>query len=96
MNDIASQNILDIKDSVGSKRGHPDDIDNMDALKKPKPDTSIPSKVIHIRQLPFEVTENEIRSLGVPFGKVTNCLLMKAKKSSISRTAGYRLCKNYD
>jgi len=82
MNDIASQNILDIKDSVGSKRGHPDDMDNMDALKKPKPDTCLPSKVIHIRSLPFEANESDVRALGYAFGKVTNVLLMKAKNQA--------------
>jgi len=82
MNDIVSENILDIKDSVGSKRGHPDDMENMDALKKSKQDNCLPSKVIHIRQLPLDVSEQDIRALGLPFGRVTNTLLMRTKSQA--------------
>lgn len=38
-----------------------------------------PSRVIHIRNIPNEVTEAEIVHLGIPFGKVTNVLVLKGK-----------------
>jgi polypyrimidine tract-binding protein 1 len=38
-----------------------------------------PSKVIHIRNIPNEVTEAEIIHLGIPFGRVTNVLVLKGK-----------------
>uniref|UniRef100_A0A8C1X1V3 Polypyrimidine tract binding protein 3 n=1 Tax=Cyprinus carpio TaxID=7962 RepID=A0A8C1X1V3_CYPCA len=38
-----------------------------------------PSRVLHIRRVPIEVSEAEVVSLGVPFGKVTNLLLLKGK-----------------
>ncbi|XP_041265634.1 polypyrimidine tract-binding protein 3-like isoform X2 [Onychostruthus taczanowskii] len=38
-----------------------------------------PSRVIHIRQIPDGVTEAEVISLGVPFGKVTNVLMLRGK-----------------
>merc|ERR1711931_358397 len=82
MNDIASENTtLDIKDSVGSKRGHPDDMDPKDSMKKPKSDCC-PSKVIHIRGLPVNVNEDDVRNLGLPFGRVTNVLLMRTKSQA--------------
>ena len=39
----------------------------------------MPSRVIHIRKLPGDVTEGEVISLGLPFGKVTNLLMLKGK-----------------
>ena len=38
-----------------------------------------PSKVIHIRNIPSEVTEAEVIHLGIPFGRVTNVLVLKGK-----------------
>ena len=38
-----------------------------------------PSKVIHIRNIPNDVTEAEIIHLGIPFGRVTNVLVLKGK-----------------
>lgn len=38
-----------------------------------------PSRVLHIRKVPIEVSEAEVISLGVPFGKVTNLLMLKGK-----------------
>lgn len=38
-----------------------------------------PSRVIHIRNIPPDVTEAEIIHLGIPFGRVTNVLVLKGK-----------------
>lgn len=38
-----------------------------------------PSRVLHLRKIPNDVTEAEVISLGVPFGKVTNLLMLKGK-----------------
>ena len=38
-----------------------------------------PSRVIHIRNIPNEVSEGEIIHLGIPFGRVTNVLVLKGK-----------------
>ena len=43
------------------------------------PDSSEPSRVIHIRNLPNDVTEEEVIYLGIPFGRVTNVLVLKGK-----------------
>lgn len=45
-----------------------------------------PSKVIHIRNIPNEVTEAEIIHLGIPFGRVTNVLVLKGK-NQVSKVA---------
>ncbi|NWQ71630.1 PTBP3 protein, partial [Neopipo cinnamomea] len=39
----------------------------------------LPSRVLHIRQIPSDVTESEVIALGLPFGKVTNFLMLKGK-----------------
>ncbi|XP_044056259.1 polypyrimidine tract-binding protein 1b isoform X2 [Siniperca chuatsi] len=41
-----------------------------------------PSRVIHIRKLPIDITEAEVISLGLPFGDVTNLLMLKAKNQA--------------
>ncbi|MEE6487558.1 hypothetical protein FKM82_014936 [Ascaphus truei] len=40
------------------------------------------SRVIHVRKLPGDVTEAEVISLGLPFGKVTNLLMLKGKNQA--------------
>lgn len=37
------------------------------------------SKVLHVRNLPPDVTEGELTMLGSPFGQVINTLLLKSK-----------------
>ncbi|XP_055021181.1 polypyrimidine tract-binding protein 1b isoform X1 [Boleophthalmus pectinirostris] len=41
-----------------------------------------PSRVLHIRRLPTDVTETDVISLGLPFGDVTNLLMLKAKNQA--------------
>ena len=38
-----------------------------------------PSRVVHIRNIPNDVTEAEIVHLGIPLGRVTNVLVLKGK-----------------
>lgn len=40
------------------------------------------SKVVHIRSLPSDVTENEVIQFGLGFGKVTNLLMLKGKNQA--------------
>ncbi|KAL6952240.1 Polypyrimidine tract-binding protein 2 [Sarracenia purpurea var. burkii] len=60
---------------------HPGLVDNNNDAKKAKLDKSAgrPSKVIHLRNIPSEVSEAEIIHLGIPFGRVTNVLVLKGK-----------------
>lgn len=39
----------------------------------------VPSRVVHVRKLPSDINEAEVISLGLPFGKVTNLLMLKGK-----------------
>lgn len=48
-------------------------------VKLDKTANNKPSRVIHIRNIPNEVTEAEVIHLGIPFGKVTNVLVLKGK-----------------
>lgn len=38
-----------------------------------------PSKVVHIRRLPQVYNDDEIRDLGLPFGRMTNHLIMRSR-----------------
>lgn len=53
--------------------------------------TGVPSRVIHIRKLPSDVTEGEVISLGLPFGKVTNLLMLKGKNQVCEHISGRAL-----
>uniref|UniRef100_A0A8C5M333 Polypyrimidine tract-binding protein 1 n=1 Tax=Leptobrachium leishanense TaxID=445787 RepID=A0A8C5M333_9ANUR len=46
-----------------------------------------PSRVLHIRKIPNDVTESEIISLGLGFGKVSNLLLLKGKSQAFLEMA---------
>ncbi|NXH75466.1 PTBP3 protein, partial [Hydrobates tethys] len=48
---------------------------------------SSPSRVLHLRQIPSDVTEAEVISLGLPFGKVTNLLMLKGKSQAFLEMA---------
>lgn len=54
----------------------------------------IPSRVIHVRKLPNDINEAEVISLGLPFGKVTNLLMLKGKNQVLSNTEHLR-CRAY-
>ncbi|KAJ8286480.1 hypothetical protein GJAV_G00039690 [Gymnothorax javanicus] len=46
-----------------------------------------PSRVLHIRKIPIEVSEPEVVSLAVPFGKVSNLLMLKGKNQAFIEMA---------
>ncbi|XP_074593159.1 polypyrimidine tract-binding protein 1-like isoform X2 [Brevipalpus obovatus] len=40
---------------------------------------SSPSRVVHIRNVPLEASENDVLTIGTAFGKITNVLLLRGK-----------------
>ncbi|XP_017289485.2 polypyrimidine tract-binding protein 2 isoform X3 [Kryptolebias marmoratus] len=50
--------------------------------KKLKVEEAPPSRVLHIRKLPIEASDAEVIALGLPFGKVTNILILKGKNQA--------------
>lgn len=72
---------LNYQNSIGNKRQHSGDNTQMDK-KKVKQEESNPSKVIHIRSIPYDATEYDIKQLGLTFGSVTNILYMKNKSQA--------------
>jgi len=66
--------------------GMPHDNNNQEAkrlkMEQGQPSKIKPSKVIHIRNIPNDVTEAEIIHLGIPFGRVTNVLVLKGKNQA--------------
>ncbi|XP_009982489.1 PREDICTED: polypyrimidine tract-binding protein 3-like, partial [Tauraco erythrolophus] len=75
--------------------------DNGHDKKKFKRDRSqcSPSRVLHLRQIPSGVTEAEVISLGIPFGKVSNLLMLKGKSQAFlemaSEEAAINMVKHY-
>ncbi|XP_075342167.1 polypyrimidine tract-binding protein 1b isoform X2 [Odontesthes bonariensis] len=55
---------------------------------------SVPSRVIHIRRLPNDITETEVISLGLPFGDVTNLLMLKAKNQAFLEMNSEEVAQN--
>lgn len=68
-----------------SANGADGDLD-MDA-KKVKLDAPSPSRVLHIRNVPSDSSESEIIQLGLPFGKMTNMLLIRNKNQALLEMA---------
>ncbi|XP_018570054.1 polypyrimidine tract-binding protein 1 isoform X2 [Anoplophora glabripennis] len=60
------------------------DNNNQENAKKAKLEQNVgkPSRVIHIRNIPSDVSEAEIIHLGLPFGRVTNVLVLKGKNQA--------------
>lgn len=56
--------------------------DNSKTSKGDNRSSGVPSRVICIGKLPGDVTEDEVIFLGLPFGKVTNFLMMKWKNQA--------------
>uniref|UniRef100_A0A4W6FVV7 Polypyrimidine tract binding protein 1 n=1 Tax=Lates calcarifer TaxID=8187 RepID=A0A4W6FVV7_LATCA len=54
----------------------------------------VPSRVIHIRKLPNDITETEVISLGLPFGDVTNLLMLKAKNQAFLEMSSEEAAQN--
>lgn len=53
-----------------------------------------PSRVVHIRNIPNDVTEAEIVHLGIPFGRVTNVLVLKGKNQVRSLSSGHLVSRS--
>lgn len=52
---------------------------------------SVPSRVVHVRKLPNDINEAEVIGLGLPFGKVTNLLMLKGKNQVSNLHASFWL-----
>uniref|UniRef100_A0A8D3BZR4 Polypyrimidine tract-binding protein 1 n=1 Tax=Scophthalmus maximus TaxID=52904 RepID=A0A8D3BZR4_SCOMX len=54
----------------------------------------VPSRVLHIRRLPNDITEGEVISLGLPFGDITNLLMLKAKNQAFLEMGSEDVAQN--
>ncbi|XP_022242064.1 polypyrimidine tract-binding protein 1-like isoform X1 [Limulus polyphemus] len=63
--------------------------DNNNDAKKVKLDRNLnkPSRVVHVRNIPMEAMETDIINLGIPFGRITNVLLLKGKNQAFLEMA---------
>lgn len=78
--EIVYNNIF--SNSIQNKR-----INCFHSISTPKKKTGKPSRVIHIRNIPNESGEAEVIQLGVPFGRVTNVLVLKGKNQAFLEMA---------
>ncbi|XP_068191866.1 polypyrimidine tract-binding protein 3-like [Antennarius striatus] len=62
-------------------------VDGPDRLCVSEHGQSIPSRVLHLRQLPVDVTEQEVLALADPFGRVSKLITLKAKKQGFVEMA---------
>ncbi|XP_053214970.1 polypyrimidine tract-binding protein 2-like isoform X1 [Panonychus citri] len=62
--------------TIGSSESNGSKMLNDSSSNCPSPS---PSRVVHIRNVPMEATENDVLSIGTPFGKITNVLLLRGK-----------------
>lgn len=54
-------------------------VDGTGRLCVPERAQSIPSRVLHLRQLPVDISEQEVLALAHPFGRVTKLITLKTK-----------------
>ncbi|XP_039295792.1 polypyrimidine tract-binding protein 1 isoform X8 [Nilaparvata lugens] len=73
--------------AISPQPNHQDNNNDAKKAKLDKTNSIKPSKVIHIRNIPNEVTEAEIIHLGIPFGRVTNVLVLKGKNQAFLEMA---------
>uniref|UniRef100_A0AAV2KZ09 RRM domain-containing protein n=1 Tax=Knipowitschia caucasica TaxID=637954 RepID=A0AAV2KZ09_KNICA len=53
-----------------------------------------PSRVLHIRRLPSDVTEADVIALGLHFGDVSNLLMLKAKNQAFLEMSSEEVAQN--
>ena len=74
--DYMSNNQMDMNGGNNNNEAKRVRLDSKQGAQNP------PSRVIHIRNIPSDVTEAEVIHLGIPFGKVTNVLVLKGKNQA--------------
>ncbi|KAK2887840.1 polypyrimidine tract-binding protein 3-like [Channa argus] len=57
-------------------------VDGTDRLCVSERAQSVPSRVLHLRQLPADVSEQEVLTLALPFGQVNKLITLKAKNQA--------------
>ncbi|TDH02430.1 hypothetical protein EPR50_G00173490 [Perca flavescens] len=62
-------------------------VDGPDRLCVSERAQCVPSQVLHLRQLPVDVSEQEVLALAVPFGRVTKLITLKNKNQAFVEMA---------
>ncbi|KAK2818495.1 hypothetical protein Q5P01_024056 [Channa striata] len=57
-------------------------VDGTDRLCVSERAQSVPSQVLHLRQLPADVSEQEVLTLALPFGRVNKLITLKSKNQA--------------
>ncbi|XP_029648479.1 polypyrimidine tract-binding protein 1 isoform X11 [Octopus sinensis] len=74
-----------VTNGTGMSPHHVDSADMNNDAKKVKLEQSqaaTVSKVVHLRGLPIEASDQDVIPLGIPFGRITNFLLLKQKNQA--------------
>lgn len=56
---------------------------------------NVPSKVIHVRNVPVDATDTELLALGLEFGRVKNVLLLKTKRQGFIEMEDKQTAANF-
>uniref|UniRef100_A0A3B4Y7R6 Polypyrimidine tract binding protein 3 n=1 Tax=Seriola lalandi dorsalis TaxID=1841481 RepID=A0A3B4Y7R6_SERLL len=62
-------------------------VDGTDRLCVSERAQSVPSRVLHLRQLPADVSEQEVLALALPFGRVSKLITLKTKNQAFLEMA---------
>ncbi|KAM6975164.1 polypyrimidine tract-binding protein 3 [Tautogolabrus adspersus] len=62
-------------------------VDGIDRLCVSERAQCVPSRVLHLRQLPLDVSEQEVLALALPFGQVSKLITLKAKNQAFVEMA---------
>ncbi|XP_034534223.1 polypyrimidine tract-binding protein 3-like isoform X2 [Notolabrus celidotus] len=65
----------------------PSPVDGTDRLCVSEHAQCVPSRVLHLRQLPVDVSEQEVLALALPFGRVSKLITLKAKNQAFLEMA---------
>lgn len=65
-------------------------VDGTDRLCVSERAQCIPCRVLHLRHLPADVSEQEVLALALPFGRVSKLITLKTKNQVSGELAGVR------
>lgn len=68
----------------------PHTVDGTDRLCVSERAQCIPCRVLHLRHLPADVSEQEVLALALPFGRVSKLITLKTKNQVSSEPTGER------
>ncbi|XP_022246147.1 polypyrimidine tract-binding protein 1-like isoform X2 [Limulus polyphemus] len=80
--ELLSQGAVSNGTAMSPQPNHADNNNDAKKVKLERNQHDKPSRVVHVRNIPNEATEMDVIHLGIPFGRVSNVLLLKGKNQA--------------